>query len=415
MISADIRSAVFAVTATLFTVPALAQVADPPALTSPSGEAFVAGDYGDRVRLINFWAAWCAPCRVEMPDLDELQAHYDPQQFTVIGVAADEMDLVNQFLGKVPVDYPIYVGDPDAVFAWSSKLGNRVLGLPFSVLVDGDDNIRWVKSGGRIAVAELTPVIDAVLADDSTQSGPPVGAPNFENAPPPMPKSGPREKPAAAGDAAPDGIGITMGRSPTAGEYNETVLTYVPWEDAAEIQPLPEGEPLPAGSVAKTADGVVVDLNAAVRQQPTVLIYFRGGWCPFCSAHLRQLQHSVEELEALGYQLLAVSTDPVESLQALDTATNYSYTLLSDGKLELAAKLGLRFKVAQEYIDHVKALPNDSGFDLVDRNGGYLATPATYVFDTNGVARFVYANDNYTVRISQEALIKAAKNALDGS
>ena len=412
MASNLLQNSLIVVATALLSQAAHGEIPPPPELTSPDGQAYSAPDYADRLVLINFWAAWCAPCRAEMPDLDELQAHYDPEQFTVLGIAADEMDLVNRFLDTVPVSYPIYVGDPDAVFNWSAKLGNRILGLPFSVMVDRAGNVRWVKSGGRISIDDLAPVIDDLLAEESPQAGPPIGAPNFNDAPPPMPKDSANVKRAAAGDAAPDGLGITMGRSPTAGAYNEDTLTYVPWEDASEIDPLPQGAVLPAGSQARDRSGAVVDLNAAVRAQPTILIYFRGSWCPFCNAHLRELQGSVDELGAMGYQVLAVSTDTVDGINAHDESTNYSYELLSDGSLELAARLGLKFRVAQEYIDHVRALPPGVAFDLVERNGGYLAVPATYVFDTDGVARFVYTNTNYTVRIRQEALLQAARDAL---
>lgn len=242
---------------------------------------------------------------------------------------------------------------------------------------------------------------------------PPGMPPGMAKAPPPLPKSGSFENDAQRGTAAPDGIGVAVGRSPTAGAFNTETVTYVPWEDETDIQPLPVGAPLPPEASASTADGSDVDLNLAVTSRPTVLMYYRGGWCPFCNAHLRDLQASVPMLEDMGYQIIAVSTDTVEALQGYEASTEFSYQLLSDANLELATKLGLKFKVVQQYIDHVKELPPERAFDLNERNGGYLVTPAAYILDTNGIVRFVYANNNYTVRVSQEALLQAARDALD--
>ena len=390
----------------------VAEMPAPPNLENVSGVSLEITDYDSRLRLINFWATWCAPCRVEMPDLDGLQRLYDPGQFRVIGVAADEREAIDGFLQSVPVEYPIFVGDPNEVFAWSEELGNAVVALPFSVVVDQSGSVRWVKTGGRILVDDLAPIIDGILAEKSPKPGPPIGAPNFKDAPPPLPRAGGGAKPVAAGTSAGDGIGVTMRRAPTAGAYNENSLTYVPWEDSSTIQPLPVGNPLPARSTVHDANGDEVDLNAEAERQPTILVYFRGGWCPFCNAHLRQLQQIKGELTDMGYQILAVSTDTVDAVRAHGASTNFGYSLLSDADLNLATSLGLKFKVAQEYIDHVKALPPGVTVDLVEQNGGYLVTPAAFVLDTDGVIRFAYANNNYAVRVSQDALLDAARSAL---
>lgn len=147
----------------LFTCRAAAEMPQAPALTDPGGRPFAANDYADRLLLINFWATWCQPCRLEMPDLDELQRQYDPGRLTVLGIAADEAEAVAAYLDAVPVEYPIYIGNPDAVFAWSERLGNYVVGLPFSALVDASGTIRWIKVGGRISVEEVRAMVDELL------------------------------------------------------------------------------------------------------------------------------------------------------------------------------------------------------------------------------------------------------------
>lgn len=135
-----------------------------PALRTPAGATRTLAEYRGRVVLLNFWATWCAPCREEMPDLDRVHAKLDPRQAAIVGIAADEVADVQAFLGKLKVQYPILVGSPDPVYAWSAQLGNQAMGLPFSVLLDRQGKVRWMKSGGRLTEAEVQAEIRKLLA-----------------------------------------------------------------------------------------------------------------------------------------------------------------------------------------------------------------------------------------------------------
>ena len=125
-----------------------------PALVDPAGAPVSLDAWRGRVVLVNFWATWCAPCREEMPDLNRLDATLDHRQAVVIGVAANTPKEVQAFLARMKVQYPILVGKPDPVLAWSAKLGNQGLGLPFSALFDARGQLRWMKSGERVTLAE---------------------------------------------------------------------------------------------------------------------------------------------------------------------------------------------------------------------------------------------------------------------
>lgn len=229
--------------------------------------------------------------------------------------------------------------------------------------------------------------------------------------PPPRATDGSREAGTPMYTEAPDGIGVTLRQGASPLPYTKDTVTYVPWEEDSKMDPLKVGNKLPKGSVAWTKEGTVLDLNKAVMEKPTVLIYYRGGWCPFCNVHLNELQKSIPALEGMGYQLLAVSTDTVEALEAYDDS-GLKYQLLADPDLKLATNLGIKYKVVKEYIQHVKEIPDGRSFDLEKRNGGFLVTPSAFILDTSGTIRFAYSNDNYTVRASQDVLLKAAKEAL---
>ena len=208
----------------------------------------------------------------------------------------------------------------------------------------------------------------------------------------------------AAGTRAPDGIGVVVAPSSVAGP-----MAHGPWVPGSLMTPLKAGARLPAGSVVRTLEGKPFSLNSAAAAKPTVLIFYRGGWCPYCNAHLRDLQGSEPALRAMGYQILAISADPPQKLRETLTDDNLTYILLSDASLRVAARFGLRYKANAEFIDALRKAHNT---DLLTQNGGYLLTPAAFVLDRHGVIRFAYANPNFTVRVGQDVLLKAARDAL---
>ncbi|WP_313318265.1 TlpA disulfide reductase family protein [Stenotrophomonas sp.] len=109
--------------------------------------------------LINVWASWCAPCIEEMPELARFAARHADDGPQVVGLALDTPDAVLDFLGNVPVYYPVVIETPGPNDA-SVKLGNPQGLLPYSVLVDAQ---------GRVLKQKLGPFkageIDAWVAD----------------------------------------------------------------------------------------------------------------------------------------------------------------------------------------------------------------------------------------------------------
>lgn len=114
-------------------------------LTDLDGVDRHSSEWDGKPRMINFWATWCPPCRREIPLLVELQAgHRDSLQ--VIGIAVDDMDAVRDYAADTGFNYPILVGQQDAV-----DLGNQILpdwiGLPFTAFVDRSGHITRVHVG----------------------------------------------------------------------------------------------------------------------------------------------------------------------------------------------------------------------------------------------------------------------------
>jgi thiol-disulfide isomerase/thioredoxin len=124
--------------------------------------------YKGKVVLVNFWATWCEPCRVEIPWLIEFQQKYSDRGFTILGVAMDEEgnSVVAPFVenerfnvnGKpLPMNYPIFLGNDEI----AEKFGG-IIGYPTSVLISRDG--RQVKRiTGLIPHDEIAKALEGLL------------------------------------------------------------------------------------------------------------------------------------------------------------------------------------------------------------------------------------------------------------
>ena len=102
--------------------------------------------WNGKVLVINFWATWCPPCRKETPAFVELQNEYGEQGLQFIGVAIDEPDPVEAFADTYGVNYPMLLGNLDAIQI-SKAYGNRFGTLPYTVIVDRGGKITYIQRG----------------------------------------------------------------------------------------------------------------------------------------------------------------------------------------------------------------------------------------------------------------------------
>lgn len=124
-----------------------------PAVTLPAfrysdlaGQPRSSDEWRGKVIVVNFWATWCPPCRAETPAFVELQAKFGQQNVQFVGIAIDDREQVEAFADEFGVNYPLLLGDLDAVEI-SKQLGNRLGGLPFTVVVDRRGYVRHRQSG----------------------------------------------------------------------------------------------------------------------------------------------------------------------------------------------------------------------------------------------------------------------------
>lgn len=184
----------------------------------------------------------------------------------------------------------------------------------------------------------------------------------------------------------------------------DTTATQKYPQQSTDISPLLIGEKIPSVNIP-AANGKPFDLNAHLIEKPTVLFFYRGGWCPFCNKELSGVQGIQEELVKMGYQIIAISTDSPDNLNKSVDKHQLSYTLLSDADLTVSKQFGIAFKAPAAYS---KILAEGSAGKNVDK---LLPVPSVFILDKNGVIQFEYVNPDFKQRISP-TLLQAVATAL---
>jgi thiol-disulfide isomerase/thioredoxin len=131
------------------------------ALKDLQGRTARLNDYKGKVLLINFWATWCAPCLVEMPDLVKLQKEYKSHGLQIVGITCPPMTRkdVKDVARKLKINYPILFGTDkvsDEYYATSV--------LPTTIIVDRDGKIRG-RILGILAPEEFERSVKPLLTD----------------------------------------------------------------------------------------------------------------------------------------------------------------------------------------------------------------------------------------------------------
>jgi peroxiredoxin len=186
----------------------------------------------------------------------------------------------------------------------------------------------------------------------------------------------------------------------------------------AGLAPSPEAaKPLSTGAKAPDAmvlsvDGTSTHLANLISEKPSVLIFFRGGWCPFCSRHLAAVGEHELDLRQLGYQIIGISAEGPEKLTPTAEANHVRYRLMSDRSAAASIAYGVGYRLPP---DRGPAY-HENGIDLTpapDGNGFWLPVPTAFIVDRHGIIRFVYSNSDPSIRISPEELIAAAKKVAE--
>jgi peroxiredoxin len=179
----------------------------------------------------------------------------------------------------------------------------------------------------------------------------------------------------------------------------------------------PTGFGLKVGDKAPDAllpdvSGKTESLAALFSQGPTLLIFYRGGWCPFCNLWLHDYAVAKPEFDRRGVRVVAISVDKPSEEAKTQAKQGVPFPMLSDSKL-----------VAHQAY-RVVHVPGDAerkgmaayGIDLAAYSGeshGNFAVPAMFLVDRDGTVRFVHVDEDFKTRPSAKQMLAVADRTFE--
>ena len=154
-------------------------------------------------------------------------------------------------------------------------------------------------------------------------------------------------------------------------------------------------------------DGNTVKLSELWKEGPVVLMWYRGGWCPYCNLQLRAMQRSLDDIDNAGAKLVVLTPELPEKAKETAKTSGIDMVALHDRDNKLASEYGIMFdlpeSIAPIYRDKLK-LPSYNGSDKLQ-----LPLAATYVIDQDGKITYAFIDADYKKRAEPADVIEAVE------
>ena len=180
--------------------------------------------------------------------------------------------------------------------------------------------------------------------------------------------------------------------------------------DAKSARPLAVGATAPDASV-QSPDGAALSLAALLAEKPTVLVFYRGGWCPYCNRQLAELATFEPQFLELGFQIIALSTDAPAGLAPTAAKNKTAYRHLSDRAMSAASSYRVAFRADPATVTRYRNNKIELAPIPGEPSAHRLPGPTVFEIGRDRVIRFTASNPDIKIRLAASELLAAARSA----
>jgi len=176
-----------------------------------------------------------------------------------------------------------------------------------------------------------------------------------------------------------------------------------------DICPIKNSQNIP-DAIVYDGKGSEVNLKKYIGERPVILVFYRGGWCPYCTRHLSALNELKPQIDSLGYELIAITPDDFSKLDSsIVRSKGVGYQLFSDRDINAINSFGIGWKINDQLY---KKYRDDYGMDIewwTGTKNHVLPVPSVFIIK-NGKIQFQHVDPDYSKRLSPEILLSLIKS-----
>ena len=154
-------------------------------------------------------------------------------------------------------------------------------------------------------------------------------------------------------------------------------------------------------------NGDTIKLSELWNEGPIVLMWYRGGWCPYCNIQLRAMQKSLNDIENAGAKLVVLTPELPEKAKETAEAANIEIVALHDKDNALAKEYGIMFDLPEPIVPIYRTKLKPPEFNGSDKM--QLPLAATYVIDKSGKITYAFLDADYKKRAEPADVVAAVK------